>query len=75
MPSNIFKIDYKAKTLKKDRITFDLVNHNFLINLSQNQILSKINNFSSKVEVLVELGSNSNIGDIYNERSNCFLFQ
>ena len=73
MPSNIFKIDYKTKTLKRDRITFDLVNHNFLINLSQNQILSKINNFSSKVEVLVELGSNSNIGDIYNERSNCFF--
>ena len=63
MRSNIFKIDYQTKTLKRARISFDLVNYNFLIKLSENQILNKINNFSSKAEVLVELGSNSCIGN------------
>ena len=73
MKSNIFKIDYHTKTLKRGRISSDLVNHNFLIKLSEKQILNKINNFSSKVEVLVELGSNSNIGKMYNKISNCFF--
>ena len=73
MQSNIFKIDYKTKTLKRSRVSFDLVNYNFLIKLSENQILNKINNFSSEVEVLVEFGSNSNIGDIYNKNNNCFF--
>ena len=73
MRSNIFKIDYQTKTLKRARISFDLVNYNFLIKLSENQILNKINNFSSEVEVLVELGSNSNIGKIYNKNNKCFF--
>ena len=73
MRSNIFKIDYQTKTLKRDRISFDLVNHNFLIKLCENQILNKINNFSSKVEVLVELGSNSDICKKYNKNKNCFF--
>ena len=73
MPSNIFKIDYQTKTLKRARISFDIVNHNFLIKLSENQILNKINNFSSKFEVLVELGSNSNIGNLYAKNSDCFF--
>ena len=70
---NIFKIDYKTKTLKRARISSDLVNHNFLIKLSEKQILNKIKNFSSKVEVLVELGSNSDIGDIFSKKSDCFF--
>ena len=73
MRSNIFQIDYQTKTLKRARISFDLVNYNFLIKLSETQILNKINNFSSEVEVLVELGSNSNIGDIYKKKNNCFF--
>ena len=68
MRSNIFQIDYQTKTLKRARISFNLVNYNFLIKLSETQILNKINNFSSEVEVLVELGSNSNIGDIYKKK-------
>ena len=64
MRNNIFKIDYQIKTLKRARVSSDIVNHNFLIKLSENQILSKINSFASKVEVLVELGSNSNIGEM-----------
>ena len=36
----IFKIDYQIKTLKRARISFDIVNHNFLIKLSENQILN-----------------------------------
>ena len=73
MRSNIFKIDYQTKTLKRARISFDIVNHNFLIKLSEKQILNKINNFSSKVEVLVELGSNSDIGNLYTKNSDCFF--
>ena len=73
MQSNIFKIDYQTKTLKRARISSVLVNHNFLIKLSENQILNKIDNFSSKIDVLVELGSNSNIGKILSKKSNCFF--
>ena len=73
MRNNIFKIDYTTKTLKRARISSELLNHNFLIKLSENQILNKINNFSSKVEVLVELGSNSSIGEKYNKSNNCFF--
>ena len=73
MRNNIFKIDHQIKTLKRARISSDIVNHNFLIKLSENQILSKINSFASKVEVLVELGSNSNIGEMYNKNNNCLF--
>ena len=73
MRNNIFKIDYQIKTLKRARISSDMVNHNFLIKLSENQILSKINSFASKVEVLVELGSNSSIGEMYSKSNNCFF--
>ena len=73
MRNNIFKIDYQTKTLKRARISSDLVNHNFLIKLSENQILNKINNFSSKIEVLVELGSNSSIGEKYSKNNNCLF--
>ena len=72
MQSNVFKIDYKTKTLKRARISSNLVNHNFLIKLSENQILNKINNFSSKVKVLVELGSNSGLRKLYSKSNNCF---
>ena len=75
MQSNIFKIDYQTKTRKRARISSNLVNHNFLIKLSENQILNKISNFSSKVDILVELGSNSNIGETYGKKNNCFFFQ
>ena len=71
MRNNIFKIDYQIKTLKRARISSEVVNHNFLIKLSENQILNKINNFATKVEVLVELGSNSNIGKMYSKSNNC----
>jgi SAM-dependent methyltransferase len=71
--SNIFKIDHEAKTLKRTRISSYLVNHNFLIKLSENQILNKISNFSSKVGVIVELGSNSSIGKLYNKSDNSFF--
>ena len=73
MRNNIFKIDYQIKTLKRARISSDIVNHNFLIKLSENQILNKINSFASKVEVLVELGSNSNIGEMYSKSNNCLF--
>ena len=73
MRNNIFKIDYQIKTLKRARISSDIVNHNFLIKLSENQILNKINNFASKVEVLVELGSNSSIGKMYSKSNNCLF--
>ena len=73
MRNNIFKIDYQIKTLKRARISSDIVNHNFLIKLSENQILNKINNFASKVEVLVELGSNSSIGEMYRKSNNCLF--
>ena len=73
MQNNIFKIDYQIKTLKRARISSDIVNHNFLIKLSENQILSKINNFASKIEVLLELGSNSNIGEKYSKNNNCLF--
>ena len=73
MQSNIFKIDYETKTLKRARISSDLVNHNFLIKLSERQILNKISNFSSKIDVLIELGSNSSIGKLYNKNDNCFF--
>ena len=43
MRNNIFKIDYQTKTLKRARISSDIVNNNFLIKLSENQILNKIN--------------------------------
>ena len=69
MRNNIFKIDYQIKTLKRARISSDIVNHNFLIKLSENQILNKINNFSSKVEALVELGSNTRIGEMYSKNN------
>ncbi len=71
MQSNIFKIDYQIKTLQRTRISSDLANHDFLIKLSENQILNKMNNFTSKVEVLIELGSNSNIGKLYDKSNNC----
>ena len=70
MRNNIFKIDYQIKTLKRARISSGIVNHNFLIKLSENQILNKINNFSSKVEVLVELGSNTRIGEMFSKNNN-----
>ena len=73
MRNNIFKIDYQIKTLKRARISSDVANHNFLIKLSENQILNKVNHFASKVEVLVELGSNSSIGEMYSKRSNCLF--
>ncbi len=73
MQNNIFKVDYLTKTLKRARISSNLVNHNFLIKLSENQILNKINNFSSKVKVLVELGSNSSIGEKYRKSKNCLF--
>ena len=73
MTSNIFKIDYYVKSLKRARISSELVNYNFLIKLSENQILNKINNFSSKAEVLVELGSNSCIGKLYSKSKNCLF--
>jgi SAM-dependent methyltransferase len=71
--NNIFKIDYQTKTLKRARISSDIINHNFLIKLSETQILNKINNFASKVEVLVELGSNSSIGEMYRKSNNCLF--
>ena len=70
MRNNIFKIDYQIKTLKRARISSYVVNHNFLIKLSENQILNKVNNFASKFEVLVELGSNSSIGEMYSKSNN-----
>ena len=73
MQNNIFKIDYHIKTLKRARISSDIVNHNFLIKLSENQILSKINSFASKIEVLAEFGSNSNIGEMYSKSNNCLF--
>ena len=73
MRNNIFKIDYQIKTLKRSRISSDVVNHNFLIELSENQILNKMSNFSSKIEVLVELGSNSSIGEMYGKSNNCLF--
>ena len=73
MRSNIFKIDYQTKSLKRARISSNLVNHNFLIKLSENQILNKIKSFSSRVEVLVEFGSNSSIGEKYSKSNNCFF--
>ena len=73
MRNNIFKIDYQIKTLKRARISSDIVNNNFLIKLSENQILNKVNNFASKVEVLVELGSNSSIGEMYSKSNNCLF--
>ena len=73
MRNNIFKIDYQIKALKRARISSDIVNHNFLIKLSENQILNKINNFASKAKILVELGSNSSIGGKYSKNSNCFF--
>ena len=73
MQNNIFKIDYQTKTLKRARISSEIVNHDFLIKLSENQILNKINNFATKVEVLVELGSNSSIGEIYSKSNNCLF--
>ena len=73
MRNKIFKIDYKTKTLKRARISSDVVDHNFLIKFSENQILNKINNFATKVEVLVELGSNSSIGEMYSKSNNCLF--
>ena len=73
MRNNIFKIDYQIKTLNRARISSDIVNNNFLIKLSENQILNKINNFSSKVEVLAELGANSSIGETYSKSDNCLF--
>ena len=73
MQNNIFKIDYQIKTLKRARISSDIINHNFLIKLSENQILNKINNFASKVEVLLEFGSNSSIGELYSKNKNYFF--
>ncbi len=73
MPNNIFKIDYHTKTLKRARISSDLANHDFLIKLSEDQIFNKINNFSSKVEVLLELGSNTKIGEMYSKSNNCLF--
>ena len=73
MQNNIFKIDYQTKTLRRARISRDTFNYNFLIKLSENQILNKLKNFSSKIQVLVELGSNSNLGKIYSKSSNCFF--
>ena len=73
MRNNIFKIDYQSKILKRARISSDLVNHNFLIKLSENQILNKMKNFSSNVEVLVEFGSNSSIGELFSKSNDCFF--
>ncbi len=73
MQNNIFKIDYKAKTLKRARICYNLANYDFLIKLSENQILNKISNFSSKVKVIIELGSNSGIGNLYTKSNDCFF--
>ena len=73
MQSNVFKIDYQTNTLKRERISSELVNHNFLIKLSENQILNKINNFSSNVDVLVELGSNTDIGEKFSKSRGCFF--
>tara|TARA_B100001057_G_scaffold498296_1_gene604859 strand:- start:1175 stop:1978 length:804 start_codon:yes stop_codon:yes gene_type:complete len=72
LQSNIFKIDYQTKTLKRTRISSDLINNDFLIKLSEKQILNKIKNFSSKIEVLLEFGSNSSIGKLYSENKNHF---
>ena len=73
MQNNIFKIDYQTKTLKRARISREIFNHNFLIKLSENQILNKLKNFSSKVDVLVEFGSNSSIGEMYSKNNNCLF--
>ena len=73
MQNNIFEIDYETKTLKRARISSELVNHDFLIKLSEKQILEKMNSFSSKIEVLIEFGSNSSLGKIFRKRSNCFF--
>ena len=73
MRNNIFKIDYRIKTLKRARISSDIVNNNFLIKLSENQILNKLKNFTSKVDVLVEFGSNSSIGEMYSKNNNCLF--
>ena len=73
MQNNIFKIDYQIKTLKRARVSSKIVNHDFLIKLSENQILNKINNFATKAEVLVELGSNSSIGEMYSKSNNCLF--
>ena len=73
MQSNIFKIDYQTKTLKRARVSSDLINNDFLIKLSEKQILNKMKNFSSKVEVLLEFGSNSRIGELYSKNKNYFF--
>tara|TARA_B100000242_G_C42996094_1_gene462613 strand:+ start:301 stop:1104 length:804 start_codon:yes stop_codon:yes gene_type:complete len=70
---NIFKFDYKSKTLKRTRISSGFANHNFLIKLSEDEILKKITNFSSKVKILIELGSNSDIGRLYKNNNNNYF--
>ena len=70
MQSNIFKIDYVIKTIKRARVSFDFGNYNFLIKESENQILNKISNLSFNSGVLVELGSNSSIGKLFSKSDN-----
>ena len=70
MQSNIFKIDYEIKTIKRARVSFDFSNYNFLIKESENQILNKIRNLSFNSGVLVELGSNSSIGKLFSKSDN-----
>ena len=69
--NNIFKTDYQIKTLNRSRMSCDLAKYDFLIKLSEKQILTKIKNISSNVETLVEFGSNSSIGDFYRKSNNC----
>ncbi|MAJ15366.1 MAG: hypothetical protein CMN44_10525 [SAR116 cluster bacterium] len=75
MKNNSFQIDYKSKAIKRSRVSERIKNYDFLINISEKQILKKIESFPIKMDFVIELGGNTSLGElIYKKDKNNLFF-
>lgn len=65
--NNYFEIDFQSKKLKRSRASAKSKDFNFLIDTSENQIIEKLKNFKDKLDFVLEIGSQGNLGNFIRE--------
>ena len=74
MKNNPFQIDYKSKSIKRSRVSSRIKNYDFLIKISEKQILKKIESFPFEMEYVIELGGNTSLSElIFKKQENNFF--
>ena len=63
-----FQIDYASRTLKRSRIGQNIKNYDFLIKLSEKQIVKRLNDFSRQLDFILEIGCNTNIAKLFHKK-------